>query len=535
MGTDILGLVSDLLAQLRYDPARPLLFNSELFLGTFLVFMAGYMIVHQRVWLRILYILLYSFFFYYKSSGWALGLLVGSALVNYLLGIWLYQSEENRQRQIVALGVILNLGLLAYFKYTNFLIGTFNPLLPVKVPEQDLFLPVGISFFTFQAISYLLDIRRQKIIPVRNPVEFLFYISFFPHLLAGPIVRASEFVHQIRQPVVVSPEALGRGLLLIAGGLFKKAVISDYISENLVDRVFEAPGLYSGLENVLGLYGFSLQIYCDFSGYTDMAIGIALLMGYQLPQNFRTPYQSAGIQEFWRRWHISLSSWLRDYLYISLGGNRKGGLRTYLNLMVTMLLGGLWHGASWQFVLWGALHGMALALDRMMQDGKAWLQDQLVLLLDRLDAYAVSRQHAVNDTRITLMRQLRWFLQGGFTLVVSVLYHLAGVMLTFHFVSFCWIFFRSASFEIATEMLGQLTTFFTQPINWAILAGYREVIMWMLLGYILHFLPEEVSRWAERRMVQMPVWAKSLALALVIWLVLITRSSEVNPFIYTQF
>lgn len=210
-------------------------------------------------------------------------------------------------------------------------------------------------------MSYTIDVYRRQITPLGSLLDYAFYVSFFPQLVAGPIVRARDFIPQIRRPLFVSREMFGRGIFLIVSGLFKKAVISDYISVNFVERIFDNPTLYSGVENLMGVYGYALQIYCDFSGYSDMAIGIALLLGFHFNINFDSPYKSASITEFWRRWHISLSSWLRDYLYISLGGNRKGKIRQYANLIITMFLGGLWHGASWNFVLWGMMHGVALA------------------------------------------------------------------------------------------------------------------------------------------------------------------------------
>ena len=259
----------------------------------------------------------------------------------------------------------INLGLLCYFKYTNFFGMMIASLTGGHFEIRNIFLPIGISFYIFQSMSYVIDIYRGNIKPLQLFVDYLFYVSFFPQLVAGPIVRARDFLPQILQKPVVSKEMFGEGVFLIIAGLFKKAVISDYISLNFVDRVFENPLLYSGFENLMGIWGYALQIYCDFSGYSDMAIGLALLLGFRFNRNFDSPYQSATITEFWRRWHISLSSWLKDYLYISLGGNRKGRLRIYVNLMITMLLGGLWHGASWQFVLWGALHGAALCLHKL--------------------------------------------------------------------------------------------------------------------------------------------------------------------------
>lgn len=229
------------------------------------------------------------------------------------------------------------------------------------VHDNGYFPSGGHLFFTFQSLSYTIDVYRRQITPLTSLLDYAFYVSFFPQLVAGPIVRARDFIPQIRRPLFVSNEMFGRGIFLIVSGLFKKAVISDYISVNFVERIFDNPTLYSGVENLIGVYGYALQIYCDFSGYSDMAIGIALLLGFHFNINFDSPYKSASITEFWRRWHISLSSWLRDYLYISLGGNRKGKIRQYANLIITMFLGGLWHGASWNFVLWGMMHGVALA------------------------------------------------------------------------------------------------------------------------------------------------------------------------------
>lgn len=241
-----------------------------------------------------------------------------------------------KRKGLVTLSLGVNLGLLAYFKYTNFLGGVIASLMGGEFTALDIFLPVGISFFTFQSLSYTIDVYRKDIKPLTNILDYAFYVSFFPQLVAGPIVRARDFIPQIRKPLFVSQEMFGRGIFLILSGLFKKAIISDYISVNFVERIFDNPTLYSGVENLMGVYGYALQIYCDFSGYSDMAIGIALLLGFHFNLNFNSPYKSASITEFWRRWHISLSSWLRDYLYISLGGNRKGKFRQYLNLIITM-------------------------------------------------------------------------------------------------------------------------------------------------------------------------------------------------------
>ena len=520
-----------------YDPAAPMLFNTRVFLLFFLLFLGGYLLLADRKSLRVAYVTVFSLFFYYKSSGLFFLLLIASTLIDFVIGQKMYAAPTPREkRRWLLLSLVANLGILGYFKYTNFLIDTLNLWLSAPLDPANIFLPVGISFFTFQTMSYTIDVYRGKLEPVRNVVDFAFYVTFFPQLVAGPIVRAADFIPQIRQDARVSREDLGLGLLLITTGLFKKAVISDYIGVNFVDRVFEAPALYSGFENLMGVYGYALQIYCDFSGYSDMAIGIGLLLGYRLPLNFNAPYQSASIREFWRRWHISLSAWLRDYLYISLGGNRHGRWRTYLYLLITMLLGGLWHGASWRFVFWGALHGVALALDRLLTDTRMDIQQRYNAWLDRLDEVAIARAAAGEaDPSSEWVRRLRWMSQGWLSLALSVLLHLGGVFFTFHFVCFCWIFFRAETYGLAWEMIGQILNQFNGSIAWEVLSGYREVFLLMLLGYVLHFIPDDIDRAVAHRFIQAPVVLKSLALAAVIWMVIQTRSAEVQPFIYFQF
>ena len=373
-----------LIEQLIYQPQSPMIFSSGIFLFLFLGFTLIYNLLGKADTLRILFVTLFSYYFYYKSSGlffWLLALVTTS---DYFIAKAIAQVKEKGgvAKTLVFLSLLLDLGLLVFFKYTNFLGESICTLLEncgVHVPSyitgsylqgvvwqpRDIFLPVGISFFTFQSLSYTIDVYRGNIKPLNRLLDYAFYVSFFPQLVAGPIVRARDFIPQIRRPLIVTEQMFGTGVFLIIAGLFKKAVISDYISVNFVERIFDQPDLYSGLENLLAVYGYTLQIYCDFSGYSDMAIGIALLLGFQFPKNFDSPYKSASITEFWRRWHISLSSWLKDYLYISLGGNRHGKFRQYFNLLMTMLLGGLWHGASLNFILWGGFHGILLCLDKI--------------------------------------------------------------------------------------------------------------------------------------------------------------------------
>lgn len=482
-----------------YNPDQPLLFNSQVFLVWFLTIYGIFQFVYRNVPLRVALLLSFSLFFYYKSSGIFFSLLILSTLANFYLGARIHSSEKQSDRKIwLWLSIFFNLGLLGYYKYTNFILSTINSLQQGLIMERlpsyeslEIILPVGISFFTFQAMSYTIDIYRKKIVPVDNIFEFGFFISFFPQLVAGPIVRASEFLPQIKKKLTLSKVQLSKALFLIMSGLIKKAVISDYISVNFVDRVFENPALYSTLESWTAFYGYALQIYCDFSGYSDMAIGIALLFGFHLPDNFRSPYQSKSITEFWRRWHISLSTWLRDYLYISLGGNRKGTWNTYKNLLITMLLGGLWHGASWKFVFWGALHGVWLALERVCEP---------------------LTKHIPSSIR-----------------------SVAGFIVTFHFVCFAWVFFRASSFESALIFF---QTMF-QTVDWkllgTIISTYPKVYALITIGFVLHAIPIKWDIRIQRLFARQHMAVMSIIFALIMIVVIQFSSSEVVPFIYFQF
>ena len=294
-----------------------------------------------------------------------LALLLGTIVLDYYLALWIEATEDPLARKaLVIVSLCSNLGILFFFKYTDFLT---QDVLHLHVHRLNLILPAGISFHTFQSLSYTIDVYRRQLKPTRSPIQFATFVLFFPQLVAGPIVRAQDLLPQLDQLPALELEQAAAGLFRIAVGLFKKIALADTLALAIVDRVFEAPGHFSGLEVLVGVYGYALQIYLDFSAYSDIAIGSADVLGFTLPENFRTPYRSADLQEFWRRWHISLSTWLRDYVYITLGGNRGAPWRTYLNLALTMLLGGLWHGASWTFIVWGGLHGFGLAITRFFQ------------------------------------------------------------------------------------------------------------------------------------------------------------------------
>lgn len=479
-----------------YDPHSPMIFSSGIFLWLFAAFIVVYLLLQRRTTARLMFVTLFSYYFYYKSSGTYFFLLAVVTVSDFLLALLMDRTVTRWKRKLwVVVSLCVNLGLLCYFKYTNFLLDCWASLTGVSFSMLDIFLPVGISFFTFQSLSYTIDVYRREIKPLTNLLDYAFYVSFFPQLVAGPIVRARDFIPQIRRPLFVSDEMFGRGIFLIVSGLFKKAVISDYISVNFVERIFDNPTLYSGVENLMGVYGYALQIYCDFSGYSDMAIGIALLLGFHFNINFDSPYKSASVTEFWRRWHISLSSWLRDYLYISLGGNRKGKVRQYVNLIITMFLGGLWHGASWNFVLWGVLHGVALAVH------KFWMS-----LTGRKKG---EQSHGIR----------RFF----------------GVVVTFHFVCFCWIFFRNADFATSVDMLRQIFTVFRPQLLPQLLAGYWEVFALMGLGYVLHFLPDSWERACTKTVIRLPLLGKAVLMIALIYLVIQMKSSDIQPFIYFQF
>ena len=480
---------------LRFDRESPMIFSSGLFLFCALFFLPIYMLLRRTTTLRIIYVALFSLFFYYESSGEYVLILLFAATLDYCIGRAMGRSEDPRQRKRLLLASIcVNLGMLSYFKYFYFLLDLGQTLLsavgivtPPAIPleARDYFIPAGISFYTFQTLSYTVDIYRREITPLKRWIDYLFYLSFFPQLVAGPIVRAKDFIPQIyRRPQLLKAE-YGEALTLLISGLIKKAIIGDFIGANLVDLIFAEPTRFTGIENLFAVYGYAMQIYCDFSGYSDMAIGIALLLGFRFNINFDSPYQSGNITEFWRRWHISLSTWLRDYLYIPLGGNRKGKLRTYLHLFLTMLLGGLWHGAAIRFVLWGAIHGVALALHKLYM---------------QLFGYLGLRQ-----------------------------------VITFHLVCFAWIFFRADSMETALAVITQIKEHFTPEVFLQFVVGYKNVLTLLLVGYLLHFTSRKQELSFRSWVTNLPFLAQVFLFIGVIFLLIQIRSADAQPFIYFNF
>lgn len=481
---------------LSYEPGHPLMFNSGLFLFLFTGFLVVYRLLSRHTTGRMLFVILFSLYFYYKSSGVYVLCLLGVSVSDYLIGRMLGRTTVAWRRKLcVAASVVINMGMLCYFKYTSLIVDTLNRFLHEPITLWDIALPIGISFFTFRSVSYIVDVYRGKIAPVERLIDYVFFLSFFPPLVAGPIVRATELVPQIRRRPEVTDSMFAGGLFLLMTGVFKKVVLSDYISSNFVDRIFDAPSLYTGFENLMGMYGYTLQIYCDFSGYSDMAIGIALLLGFRFPANFDSPYQSASITEFWRRWHITLSFWLRDYLYIPLGGNRVPLWRNYFNLFITMVIGGLWHGASWLFVLWGAWHGLLLVFHKLF----------MRLRGNRKDKPA------------------------------NKVAHVLGVLLTFHLVAIGWVFFRADSLTVVGEMASQIATQFHPEVFMQFVEGYPTVTLAIVVGYLLHYTPHRWSEGVCKVLKRIPFVCKAIVFAVFIFLVLQVRSSELVPFIYLQF
>ena len=484
-----------------------MIFSSGLFLFCALLFLPLYMLLRRTTTLRIIYVSLFSLFFYYESSGEYVLILLFAATMDFFIGRAIGRSEDEVYRKRLLLtSICVNIGMLSYFKYFYFLLDLGQMLLAslgiatepaIPLEARDYFIPAGISFYTFQTLSYTADIYRREITPLKRWIDYLFYLSFFPQLVAGPIVRAKDFIPQIyRRPQLLKAE-YGEALTLILSGLVKKAIIGDFIGANLVDLIFAEPTRFTGLENLFAVYGYAMQIYCDFSGYSDMAIGIALLLGFRFNINFDSPYQSGNITEFWRRWHISLSTWLRDYLYIPLGGNRKGQIRTYVNLLVTMLLGGLWHGAAVRFILWGAIHGVALALHK--------------LYMQIFDALGWRRKKPLKIQRFL------------------------GQIITFHLVCFAWIFFRADSMETALSVITQISDHFTPEVFLQFVVGYKNVLLLLLLGYLLHFTSKAQELRFRSWLTDLPFIGQVCLFIVTVFLLIQIRSADAQPFIYFNF
>ena len=537
------------LQQFLYDSKNPLLFNNGFFVYFFTLFILLFFALRNHHKARRYVFCIFSLYFFYKASGWFVGLVLVSAVVDFFLSNAIYREKsQSRKKFLLVLSILFNLGMLFYFKYTDFFIEISNSLFDTNFNPLNLILPIGISFYTFENLSYTVDVYRGEFKPANKFSDYLLFLAFFPKLMMGPIVRAHDFVPQINEPYVISERDFAKGFFLIISGLIKKLVISDYITLNMVDYMFDNPALHTGVENLMAVYGYAMVIYCDFSGYSEIAIGIALWLGFKIPPNFMSPYQSLNITEFWRRWHISLSTWLKDYLYIPLGGNRNfsvasfifvggfligsfimgvklfhlsnlwaavisavlllifiipalitkktSGIAANFNLLTTMLLGGFWHGASWNFILWGAIHGVGLGIH------KIWM-----LLTDKSFA-------AFNQSRI---------------------YKIISGILTFHFVCFAWIFFKAEDLEIAKEMIYQIFNNFDISVFGPFYDNYKGVVWMILVAMVLHLIPDNLADKVIARTKTIPMVVYILVFFLFLILYGYFKSAEQVMPIYLQF
>lgn len=497
---------------LFYSQDTPLIFTQWTFWAFFGILLLGYRLVEKHIYLRTVYLTLFSLFFYYKTSGAYFCLLILVTLVVYGFSILMDKIERKSVRKcLLAFSVLSSLSILFYLKYARFILDTltsffgteYDVLNVAALLENeitgvntfivgDLLLPVGISFYTFQLISYAVDIYRKEVRVMYNFWDLMFYISFFPQLVAGPIVRAKEFFPQIRKPYNVTNQELWRAVLLIVLGMAKKTLFSDVMTTNYIDKIFSNPFQYSGIEILFAIYGYAIQIYFDFSGYSDIAIGLALILGFRLPQNFNTPYLATNISAFWRQWHISLSAWLKDYLYIPLGGNRKGTVKQYRNILITMTLGGLWHGASWKFLAWGVYHGVWLIIHK-------------------------------------LLLELKWFRKLPIPRFLSIL-------LTFHLVCLSWVFFRA---ETMTDVFFMLESIISSPPSlleiFRFAVTYQEYTALFLLSLFFVFVLSSYKDRIQRVFIGFPIVLKLILLYWVTILLLFAQNTSSIPFIYFQF
>ena len=493
---------SKLLQLFTYQEGDPLLFSTSFFIFFFFTLLLFYRLFAYKKNLRIFTLIIFSLFFYYKAAGEYFLILVVMTIVNYYAGQILGSLKEGtgKRRLLFIITLVVNLGLLGYFKYTNFFIRIINDISSGHIDALDIFLPIGISFYTFKGLSYVIDIYMGTFQPVKSFRDFSLYMFFFADLLIGPIDRAADMLPQIQSEINVPKENIGRGTYLIMAGLFKKIVIADFIGLNLVDRVFGDPTRYTGVENLLASYAYTLQLYCDFSGYTDMAIGVALLLGFNIMDNFNAPFKATSIADFWRRWHISLSSWLLDYLFAPLQMKLRK-LKIYGNaiaLFITFVAIGFWHGANWTFIFFGFLHGLYMAVSIFLKKPKTKIYNKLKL------------------TNTKLLE----FSQG---------------FITFHLVVFSFIFFRAFSIQSGWDVVSQIFTFFKAGVFEQFVEAYPILIILMFVGYLLHFLPEKLEKWTENFVVKMPIVVQALLLTAMILLVVQFKFAGLQPNIYFQF
>ncbi len=552
------------------------------------------------------YLFAFSLVFYYKTSGSFVLLLIFSTLLGWLLGIGMDRSMSEARRKVLrTIGVVVNLGVLCFFKYAYFFTDIFNATFGTEYSiAMKIFLPVGISFFTFQNISYIVDVYKRRIHHVANILDFGFYTAFFPQLVAGPILRADQFVPQLYKPFFLSRRQFGIAVFWICNGLIKKLILSDYLAVSFVDRVFDNPLLYTPFENFSALMVYSLQVYADFSGYTDIAIGVAMLMGFYLPVNFNSPYKAQNPTDFWRRWHMSLSRWLRDYLYIPLGGNRTASVTSYavlsailliaafrlknfwftivvcmviamvlllrflpaakghrktlgtnINNMDTMLLGGLWHGSSFNFITWGGLNGLGILVYKWWKDC-SW-RIRLATLAIVTIALTIFR-HLTDSPLLNLLAFCTQVLLAGFTLIYFIgrnknlsTLHLKlstcwAVLITFIFISFTRLFFRSGSnldpaeanevaWNTASRMVERIGSHWNLSQIPDILSNYSSVFLLFAFGMIVHWFPTRFKRRYRLWFASMPLWLMGVLVVVMAVVLYQFVTADLQPFIYFQF
>ena len=485
---------------LIYQKNHPLVFNSVMFFILFSVFFLIYAIAFKNVKARNIALLLFSLYFYYKVSGIAIIILLIISTSDFFIGKGIFHSKKKSNRTLLlTLSLLIDLGCLIYFKYANFFVQTWSDVTGISdTVTLNIILPIGISYFIFKSLTYIFDIYRETIeAPETNYFNYVLYVSFFPNILAGPISKASDLLPQIKDKLIINQEIIGKGFFLIMCGAFKKIVIADFLAGNFVDRVFDAPDYFSGFESLMASYGYTIQLYFDFSGYTDIVIGIACLLGFSIAPNFNKPFSSMNVTDFWRRWHLTLSAWLRDYLFtpMSLKLRNWGRFGLMLAIMITFIICGFWHGASLTFIVWGGLHGIAMAWDIL-----------------------------TNKFRNKLKKKVN-----------SAIYRLISILITFHFLCFSFIIFRVKSIPIALKFYEKIFTSvdFCLAGQWMNLYLYPFIVL--IFGLILHYTPIKwntslLNIYTKRH------WSLK-AIIIVIAFVVIYQvfSSQSQPFIYLEF
>lgn len=492
--------MTDLLQSLTYYQSHPLLFTSVLFFILFTVFYLIYAIIFNKVVIRNIFLLLFSLYFYYKVGGLAVVLLLLISTSDFFIGKGIFRMKKKSGKTwLLMLSLIIDLGCLIYFKYVNFFLRTWADISGIQDPVVlDIILPVGISFFVFKTLTYIFDLYRGTIeYPEKNYINYVLYVSFFPNILAGPIAKAADLLPQIKNKLVINKELVGMGFFLIMSGAFKKIVIADFLAGNFVDRVFDAPSYFSGFESLMAGYGYTIQLYFDFSGYTDIVIGIACLLGFRIMPNFNKPFSAMNVTDFWRRWHITLSTWLRDYLFtpLSIKFRNFGTFGLMLAVFITFIICGFWHDAKITYIIWGGLHGLALAWDIL-----------------------------TNKIRKKLKKKIN-----------MGIYRFISVIITFHFLCFAFILFRAADVATAMKIYEKIFTSvdFSLAGQWINL--YMLPFIILILGVVLHYTPIKWNTSLLSLYTRMHWTLKVIVLFIAFIVIYQSFSSQSQPFIYLEF